>query len=199
VPSRPSGAGAGLRRWRLRRVVGRVRACWAVTREEAPGRGFLRSGLCFFLFGGFCVPIWFGLVGWYPVCSRLFNTPSLSLFKTWTAPRRSPDTTTTTTTGINATDQLLVSTTSHYAHLSPLLLRARGALQTWTAHRRSPDNTTTTTTGGRWATPCASPLLLGPRAFAPTPAARVLAGPVSGVGLGLFCMRFLLRCLPQRL
>ena len=52
--------------------------------------------------------------------------------KTWTAPRKSPDTTTTTTTtttGIHATDQLLVSTTPYYAHLYPLLLRARGALQ----------------------------------------------------------------------
>jgi len=37
--------------------------------------------------------------------------------------------TTTTTTGIHATDQLLVSTTPYYAHLYPLLLRARGALQ----------------------------------------------------------------------
>ena len=34
-----------------------------------------------------------------------------------------------TTTGIHATDQLLVSTTPYYAHLYPLLLRARGALQ----------------------------------------------------------------------
>jgi len=41
----------------------------------------------------------------------------------------SSDTTTTTTTGIHATDQLLVSTTPYYAHLSPLLLRARGARQ----------------------------------------------------------------------
>jgi len=49
--------------------------------------------------------------------------------KTWTAHRRNPDTTTTTTTGIHTTDQLLVSTTPYYAHLSPLLLRARGALQ----------------------------------------------------------------------
>jgi hypothetical protein len=39
------------------------------------------------------------------------------------------DTTTTTTTGIHATDQLLVSTTPYNAHLSPLLLRAKGALQ----------------------------------------------------------------------
>jgi hypothetical protein len=39
------------------------------------------------------------------------------------------DTTTTTTTGIHATDPLLVSTTPYYAHLYPLLLRARGALQ----------------------------------------------------------------------
>ena len=49
--------------------------------------------------------------------------------KTWTAPRRSPDTTTTTRTSIHATDQLLVSTTPYYAHLYPLLPRARGALQ----------------------------------------------------------------------
>jgi len=38
-------------------------------------------------------------------------------------------TTATTTTGIHATDQLLVATTPYYAHLYPLLLRARGALQ----------------------------------------------------------------------
>ena len=42
--------------------------------------------------------------------------------------REDADTTTTTTTGIHATDQLLVSTTPYYAHLYPLLLRARGAL-----------------------------------------------------------------------
>ena len=35
--------------------------------------------LCFFPFWGFCVPIWSGLVVWYPVCTRIFNTPSLSL------------------------------------------------------------------------------------------------------------------------
>jgi hypothetical protein len=36
---------------------------------------------------------------------------------------------TTTMTGIHATDQLPVSTTPYFAHLSPLLLRARGTLQ----------------------------------------------------------------------
>jgi hypothetical protein len=39
------------------------------------------------------------------------------------------DTTTNTRTGTHATDQLLVLTTPYYAHLYPLLLRARGALQ----------------------------------------------------------------------
>ena len=43
--------------------------------------------------------------------------------------REDADTPTTPTTGIHATDQLLVSTTPYYAHLYPLLLRARGALQ----------------------------------------------------------------------
>jgi hypothetical protein len=38
-------------------------------------------------------------------------------------------TTTTTTTSIHATDPLLVPTTPYYAHLYPLLPRARGALQ----------------------------------------------------------------------
>ena len=42
--------------------------------------------------------------------------------------REDADTPTTPTTGIHATDQLLVSTTPYYAHLYPLLLRARGAL-----------------------------------------------------------------------
>ena len=37
-----------------------MRACWAVQGEEAPGRGF------------FAV--------WVAVCTRLFSTPSLSLF-----------------------------------------------------------------------------------------------------------------------
>ena len=40
---------------------------------------FSRSGLCSFPSRVFRVPIWFGLVVWYPVCTRLFNTPSLSL------------------------------------------------------------------------------------------------------------------------
>jgi hypothetical protein len=35
-----------------------MRACWAVTREEAPGRVFSRSGLCFFPSRFFCVPVW---------------------------------------------------------------------------------------------------------------------------------------------
>ena len=43
--------------------------------------------------------------------------------------REDADTPTTPTTGIHATDQLLVSTTPYYAHLYPLLLRARGAQQ----------------------------------------------------------------------
>ena len=43
--------------------------------------------------------------------------------------REDGDTTATTTTGIHATDQLLVATTPYYAHLYPLLLRAREALQ----------------------------------------------------------------------
>ena len=54
------------RRWRSRRVVGRMRACWAVTREEAPGRGFLRSG-CVFCLRFLCLHIWFGSVFWQPV------------------------------------------------------------------------------------------------------------------------------------
>ena len=39
---------------------------------------FQRSESCFFSSGGFCVPVWFGLVVWYPVCTKLLNTPSLS-------------------------------------------------------------------------------------------------------------------------
>jgi hypothetical protein len=41
------------RRWRSRWAVGRMRACWAVPCEEAPGRDFSRSGLWFFPFGVF--------------------------------------------------------------------------------------------------------------------------------------------------
>ena len=39
-----------------------MRACWAVQSEEAPGRGFLRSGLWSFpVLGGFaCLSVWFG-------------------------------------------------------------------------------------------------------------------------------------------
>ena len=50
------------RRWRSRRAVGRVQVCWAVQGEEAPGRGFSRSGLWSFpVLGGFaCLSVWFG-------------------------------------------------------------------------------------------------------------------------------------------
>jgi hypothetical protein len=55
-----------------------MRACWAVPCEEAPGRVFFAVWVVFFPLVGFCVPIWFGLVVWHPVCTRSFNTPSPS-------------------------------------------------------------------------------------------------------------------------
>jgi hypothetical protein len=119
------------------------------------------------------------------------------------------DNTTTTTTGIHATDPLLVSTTPYYAHLSPLLLRARGALQDLDRTPQEPGHyddyhdqaalsyamclyliqlyslqaSATQLTGTYWAAPYASSLLprsrararCGLRAFAPAPAAHVLA------------------------
>ena len=45
----PGAAGGG-------GLVGRMRACWAVTCEEAPSVVFWRSGLCWFPFRVFCVP-----------------------------------------------------------------------------------------------------------------------------------------------
>jgi len=58
---------------------GRMRACCAVTREEAPGRGFSAVWVVFFAPWGLCVPVWFGSVVLYPVCTRLFKTPFLFL------------------------------------------------------------------------------------------------------------------------
>ena len=98
--------------------------------------------------------------------------------------RRSSDTTTSTTTGIHAADQLLVSTTPYYAHLSPLLLRARGAPQDLDRP------------GGTELRPvpphCSRDLGHGPGAgsvhltrLQPPTCSR----PVSGVSLGHFCMR----------
>ena len=73
-----------------------MRMCWAVQREEAPGRGFFAVWVVVFSrFGEFCVPIGLvclydtrsvrgysihtlSLVVWYTVCTGLFNTPSLS-------------------------------------------------------------------------------------------------------------------------
>jgi len=94
--------------------------------------------------------------------------------------RRSSDTTTSTTTGIHAADQLLVSTTPYYAHLSPLLLRARGAPQDLDRP------------GGTELRPV------------PPHCSRDFGhGPGAGSGhlprrcrLGLFCMRVFERCLP---
>ena len=40
---------------------------------------FRGLGCVFSPFGVFASPIWFGLVVWYPVCTRSFNTPSLCL------------------------------------------------------------------------------------------------------------------------
>jgi len=62
--------------------------------------------------------------------------------------REDGDTTATTTTGIHATDQLLVATTPYFAR--------EKHCKTWTAPRRSPVATTTTTTRGHRATPGAS-------------------------------------------
>ena len=71
-PGRGRGAGSSrlrlrsrprwCRRWRSRRAVGRVRACWAVQGEEAPGRGFFAVWVVVFpRFGGFaCLSVWFG-------------------------------------------------------------------------------------------------------------------------------------------
>jgi hypothetical protein len=60
----PSGAGGGgFGGWWV--------VCWRA------GRWRMRRLL--FAFRVFCVPIWFGSVVWYPVCTRLFHTPSLSI------------------------------------------------------------------------------------------------------------------------
>jgi len=64
------------RRWQSRRVMCRMRVCWAAGREEAPGRGSLAvwvvsSPLRIFL----AHPFQFF---WYPVCMRLFNAPPFS-------------------------------------------------------------------------------------------------------------------------
>jgi len=101
------------------------------------------------------------------------------------------DTTTTTTTGIHATDQLLVSTTPYYAHLSPLLLRARGALQDLDRTPQEPGHYDDYHDRGALSYVLCLPTAPGTSgtarrgvgSFAPTPAAQVLAGPVSGVGL----------------
>ena len=125
--------------------------------------------------------------------------------KTWTAPRKSPDTTTTTTTGIHATDQLLVSTTPYYAHLYPLLLRARGALHDLDRTPQEPGryddyHDSLGSTGLRpipphyYRDPAHGPGVgsgLLPRVPPPT-----CSRPVSGVGLGPFVMRLLCCSLP---
>jgi hypothetical protein len=61
------------RRWRSRRAVGRMRVCWAVQGEEAPGHGFFA-----------CLSVWFGCMipglyevisvhplSLYPVCTKV--------------------------------------------------------------------------------------------------------------------------------
>jgi len=56
-----------------------MRVCWAVQSEEAPGSDFLAIFAVFFsCFGGFLHAYRVGLVVWYPVCSGLFNTHSLT-------------------------------------------------------------------------------------------------------------------------
>jgi len=40
--------------------LGRMRACWAVAREEAPGRDLFAVWVVFSPLRDFCVPIWFG-------------------------------------------------------------------------------------------------------------------------------------------
>jgi hypothetical protein len=44
------------RQWRFRRLVGRMRACWAPAREEALGRGFFAVWVVLSPLTGFCVP-----------------------------------------------------------------------------------------------------------------------------------------------
>jgi hypothetical protein len=116
----------------------------------------------------------------------------------------SSDTTTTTTTGIHATDQLLVSTTPFYAHLSPLLLRARRALQdldSTAAATAAAQDLDSTRSLRRLPRPggtelrhaplhCSRDLGHGPSAGSghlPRLPPPTCSRPVSGVGLGPFC------------
>jgi hypothetical protein len=117
--------------------------------------------------------------------------------KTWTAPCRSSDTTTTTRTGIHATDQLPVSTTPYYAHLYPLLLRARNALQDLDRPARARTPRRLPRPGGtelRHVPPhCSRDLGTGTargRGICPGSRRPRAPRPVRGVGLGLFVMRF---------
>ena len=110
-----------------------------------------------------------------------------------------------TTTGIHATDQLLVSTTPYYAHLYPLLLRARGALHDLDRTPQEPGryddyHDSLGSTGLRpipphyYRDPAHGPGVgsgLLPRVPPPT-----CSRPVSGVGLGPFVMRLLCCSLP---
>ena len=119
--------------------------------------------------------------------------------------REDADTPTTPTTGIHATDQLLVSTTPYYAHLYPLLLRARGALHDLDRTPQEPGryddyHDSLGSTGLRpipphyYRDPAHGPGVgsgLLPRVPPPT-----CSRPVSGVGLGPFVMRLLCCSLP---
>ena len=109
------------------------------------------------------------------------------------------------TTDIHATDQLLVSTTPYYAHLYPLLLRARGALHDLDRTPQEPGryddyHDSLGSTGLRpipphyYRDPAHGPGVgsgLLPRVPPPT-----CSRPVSGVGLGPFVMRLLCCSLP---